>query len=117
MKFSDRVKNMPNSKLTSCFHCFGAEAVYNTRLTATSVVKKAKRGKIHVQPESVKRRKVANGSKRRQDKGQTARNNPFQKVAGNAKRVHRFADNVLRNEPVAKKAGRSMATKTRIYEH
>jgi hypothetical protein len=46
---------MPMSKLTTCFHSFGVRGVYNTNLTATSVVKKRKRGKIHVQPEAVKR--------------------------------------------------------------
>lgn len=116
MKFADRVKKMPKSKLTTGFHSFGAEGVYNTRLITTYIVKRRKRGKIHVQPEAVKRRKVSNGSRKRQDKGQTAKNNPFQPVAGSAKRAHRFAENVRRNQQVAKKAGRSMATKTRIYE-
>jgi hypothetical protein len=59
LKFADRAKKMPKSKLTSCFHSFGAAGVCHTCLTATSIVKKAKRGKIHVHPESVKRRKVA----------------------------------------------------------
>ena len=117
LKFSDRVKNMTKSKLTASLHCFGAEGVYNTHLTTTSAVKKRKRGTIHVQPEAVERRKLGNGSKRKQNKGQTAKNNPFKKVAGHTKRAHRFAENVQRNEPVAKKAGRSMATKTRIYEN
>ena len=94
LKFADRVKNMPKSKLTTSFHCFGAEGVYNTRLTNTSIVKKRKRGTISVQTEAVKRRKVRNGSRRKQNKGQTAKNNPFKKVAGNAKRAHRFAENV-----------------------
>ena len=116
LKFADRAKKMPKSKLTSCFHSFGAAGVCHTGLTATSIVKKAKRGKIHVQPESVKRRKVADGTRRRQAQGQTLKNNPFKPVAGKAKRVHMFAENVRRNEPVAKKAGRSMATKTRVYE-
>lgn len=117
LKFADRAKKMPKSKLATCFHSFGAAGVCNTRLTATSIVKKAKkRGKIFVQPESVKRRKVADGTRRRQPQGQTVRNNPFTLVAGKPKRSHKFAENVRRNEPVAKKAGRSMATKTRIYE-
>jgi hypothetical protein len=29
--------------------------------------------------------------------------------------LHQFAENVRRNEPVAKKSGRTMATKTRLY--
>ena len=89
LTFADRVKKMPKSKLTTSFHCFGAEWVYNTRLTETSIVKKRKGGTIAVQPEAVKRRKVSNGSRRKQNKGQTAKNNPFQKVAENTKRAHR----------------------------
>ena len=54
---------MTKSKLTASLHCFGAKGVY---LTATSAVKKRKRGTIHVQPEAVKRRKLGNGSKRKQ---------------------------------------------------
>ncbi len=117
LKFSDRAQKMSKSKLATSFHCFGAEGVYNTRISTTSVVKKRKRGTISVQPETVKRRKVRNGSKRKQNKGQTAKNNPFEKVSAKTKCEHRFAENVRRNEQVAKKAGRSMATKTRIYEH
>ncbi len=115
MKFAERVTKMPTSKLATSFHSFGTQAVFNTRLTTTSVVKKRKRGKIHVQPESVKRRRVANGSKASQSKGQNCKNNPFQKEAGKPKRLHQFAENVRRNEPVAKKSGRTMATKTRLY--
>ena len=103
LTFADRVKKMPKSKLTTSFHCFGAEWVYNTRLTETSIVKKRKGGTIAVQPEAVKRRKVRNGSRRKKNKGQTAKNNPFQKVAENTKRAHRFAENVQRNEHVAKR--------------
>ena len=55
LKFSDRVKRMPSSKLASLFHSFGASGVTSTRLTATSIVKKAKRrSKIFVQPEALK---------------------------------------------------------------
>ena len=69
-----------------------------------------------MQPEAVKRRKTETGSKNKISKGQVVRRNPFLKVAGQRKRVHKFSENVQRNEPVAKKAGRSMATKTRCYE-
>ena len=91
LKFADRAKKMPTSKLTTCFHTFGSAGVCNTRLTATAIVKRAKRGKIHVQPESVKRRKVEDGSRRRLPQGQTARNNPFKPMAGKTKRAHKFA--------------------------
>jgi hypothetical protein len=103
MKFVERVTKMPISKLATSFHSFGTQVVINTCLTTTSVVKKRKRGKIHVQPESVKRRRVANGSKASQGKGKSCKNNPFQKEAGKPKRLHQFEENVRRNELVAKK--------------
>ena len=84
---------MSKSKLTIAFHSFGARGVCNY-LRTFSVVKKRKRGKIHVQPEAVKRRKNVTGSKRQQNKGQTVHSNPFEKQAGRAKRVHKFAENV-----------------------
>ena len=58
---------------------------------------------------------MAHGSKASQSKGQNCKNNPFQKEAGKLKRLHQFAENVRRNEPVAKKSGRTIATKTRLY--
>ena len=77
---------MQNSKLATCFHSFGATGVYNARQTTTSIVKKARKGKIPVQPTAVARRKVVNGTRRRQLQGQTKINNPFKPVAGKAKR-------------------------------
>ena len=115
LKFANRVQQMPVSKLASCLHSFGAAAVTHSRVTASSIVKRAKRSKIHVQPEAVKRRKVASGSKAKQPKGQISKNNPFVLKAGKAKRLHRFAHNVRQNECVAKKAGRTMHTKTRCF--
>ena len=116
LKFADRAQNMQNSKLATCFHSFGATGVYNACQTTTSIVKKARTGKIPVQPTAVGRRKVVNGTRRRQPQGQTKINNPFKPVAGKAKRTHQLACIVSNNEPVAKKAGRNMATKTRLYE-
>ena len=68
-----------------------------------------------MQPGAVKRRKLTNGSRSKQPKGQILKSNPFDKIAERPKRLHMFAENVRRNEPVAKKAGRSMSTKTRIH--
>lgn len=114
VRFANCAKNMPKSRLSSFFHNFGAVGVFRTRLTATSVVRKAKRGKIYVQPDSVKRRKLNDGSKRKKAQGQNARSKPFKPATGKAKQSNRFAENVRRNEKVAKKAGRTMATNTRI---
>lgn len=83
---------------------------------ASDNVKRAKWGKIHVQPEAVKRRKVESGSRTKQQKGQILKHNPFKRKAGRAKRCRQFAENIRQNEPVSKKAGRTMSTKTRCYE-
>lgn len=116
LKFADRVQKMPLSKLTSCFHTFGAAGVTHSRVTTTSIVKRAKRGKIHVQPEAVKRRKLESGSRAKQPKGQISKSNPFLLKPGRAKRLHQFAHNVRQNEQVSKKAGRTMSTRTRCCE-
>ncbi len=116
LKFADRVQRMPTSRLASYFHTFGAKGVTHSRATATSIVRRAKRGKIHVQPEAVKRRKLESGSRAKQSKGQVSKNNPFLLKAGKAKRAHQFAHNVRQNQPVSKKAGRTMTTKTRCCE-
>ena len=65
LKFANRVNKMPKSKLATCFHAFGAIGLRNTCLTGISIVKK-RTGKIFVQPESVKHRKVADGTRKRQ---------------------------------------------------
>ena len=44
IKFEERVTKMPTSKLATSFHSFGTQAVFNTCLTTTSVVKKRKQG-------------------------------------------------------------------------
>ena len=116
VKFSQRMKTMPVSRLTSVFHTFGTLGVNSKRITATSIVKHSKRGKIHVQPEAVKRGKLTAGGRAKQAKGQNVKSNAFKRITGKPKRAHQFAENVRHNEPVSKKAGRSMATKTRIYE-
>ena len=111
LKFCDRTRKMSTGRLSSCLHTFGSTQVTSLRNTASSIVSKAKRGKIHVQPEAVKRRKTQSGSRNKQSKGQIARNNPFQLAAGQRKRLHQFSENVRKNESVAKKAGRSMSTR------
>ena len=39
--------------------------------------------------------------------------NPFDKQKPQRKRAHKFSSNILNNEPVSKKAGRTMASKTK----
>ena len=99
---------MPTSKLTNAFHIFGAKGVIHARATATSIVRRVKRGKIYVQPEAVKQRKLNSGSRAKQSKGQVSKNNLFSLKPSRGKRLHQFAHNVRQNQPVSKKAGREL---------
>ena len=62
--------------------------------------------------QAVKRRKSENGSKKAIVKGMKVKCNPFDKNVS-TKRLHKFSSNVVNNEAAAKKAGRSMASKTK----
>ena len=112
MKFCERVQKFPLSRLSSSLHNFGAQSSASLKITATSTLKKARKGKIYVQPEAVKRRKTKNGSKKATVKGMNVKNNPFDKEVSK-KRMHKFSLNVASNEAVSKKAGRTMVSKTK----
>ena len=60
--------SMSNPRLASALHCFGYDnSSYSLKITK-AVVRNVKRNKIKVQPEAVKRRKTANGSRQKQSK-------------------------------------------------
>ena len=116
IKFAERVRGMSNPRLASALHCFGNDkSSYSLKITKATV-RNAKRNKIKVQPEAVKRRKTANGSRQKQSKRnhQEFRSSIPSNTQVQGKRLHEFAKNVFNNEPVAKKAGRSMASVTKI---
>ena len=113
IKFTNRVRNIPSSKLASAFHLFGTDKFVSSHSTLQHGGLKRKRGKISVQPESVKRRKRKRGSRQQQSSGrQLELTVPIPKT----KRTHSFSENVKRNENVAKKAGRSTFSKTKIFK-
>ncbi len=114
IKFAERVHGMSNPRLASALHCFGSDNT-SYSLKISKGVRNAKRNKIKVQPEAVKRRKTANGSRQKQSKGncQEFRSSIPNNTHIQGKRLHKFAKNVSNNEPVAKKAGRSMASVTK----
>ena len=58
VKFNDRVRKFTRSQLTTALHTFGTSGRSNLKITATNSLKRAKRGKIGVQPGAVLRRKV-----------------------------------------------------------
>jgi len=112
LKFKERLDLFQSTpRLESALHSFGS-SLSSSKKAATSILKRCKRGKIHVQPSSVSRRIIKNGSKTRRHKGQRKKN-PFEKQQISIKRVHSFSENINNNENVPKKAGRTMSSKTR----
>ena len=82
-------------------------------------MKKARRGKIHVQPEAVKRRKSNDGKKagswnaQSEGKKRSLPDLPVKSVR--VKSVHQLSDNVRENVTAPTKAGRTMTSKTRSF--
>ena len=115
LKFCERVNKYKaqTSKLSSAFHSFGSPVSSSRKICATASLKKARRGKIYVQPEAVKRRKSETGSKKPIIKGMRIKSNPFDKSV-TKKRLHKFSANVQSNEAVPHKAGRTMSSKTKF---
>uniref|UniRef100_A0A7M5V903 SWIM-type domain-containing protein n=1 Tax=Clytia hemisphaerica TaxID=252671 RepID=A0A7M5V903_9CNID len=93
MTFCDRVQKYPTSRLTSLFHSFGSTMTTSRKITANSILKKAKRGKIFVQPGAVQRRASLSGSRNARVKGMQVKNNPFVGKIPSRKRPHAFSDN------------------------
>ena len=118
MKMNTRIKKMSTGQLTSALHNFGSQQFRSKRITTTggSLVKRSQKFKIGVQPESVKRRKVKHGSKRVLKKGRpsTLLSSKMPIKVPSLKRKHDFSRNVLDNETMAKKAGRSMLSKCKV---
>ncbi|XP_057311257.1 uncharacterized protein LOC130649070 [Hydractinia symbiolongicarpus] len=114
-KFCDRISKYETqtSKLCSAFHTFASDIHYSKKVTNQTHSKSRTGKKIKVQPEAVKRRSTISGSKVAIQKGMTKRKNPFN-VEPSLKRGHSFTKNVSNNEPVAKKAGRTMGSKTKF---
>ena len=55
------------------------------------------------------------GSRTAKVKGMTARKNPLNDFVVSRKRVHHFAENTRNNEAVAKKASRTMSSRTKHH--
>lgn len=102
------------SRLSNAFHSFASPSNSSLKVTATASLKRARKGKIHVQPGAVKRRKLADGSKKDKSRGKSVKNNPFASKEVQVKRADNFSCNVSRNEAVSHKAGRTMGSKTKF---
>ena len=68
MKFSKHLLKLPTSRLGSALHCFGSTYAGNSSIKSLTG-KRTKRKKISVQPEAIKSRKIVNGSRQKQSKG------------------------------------------------
>ena len=110
---------MSLGQLSSALHSFGTLSAFKSKKIPKDspfYMKKAQKNKIGVQPEAVKRRKFKNGSRKALKKsGATAPIiNRLPEKQRATKRKHKFAVNVLQNDPAPKKAGRSMASRRKI---
>ena len=113
VKFNSRLSKMSINKLGSFLHAFGTTQYHNKKVNTSSSLffRRSQKNKISVQPEAVKRRKGKSGSKRALPKGKSSNLLPVKAIS--TKRKHKFTTNVENNEPVAKKAGRNMMSKTK----
>ena len=114
LKFSEHVRGMSDQRLASALYCFNSDST-RSALRVSRATRQARQNKIKVQLEAVRRRMTKNGSRQRQSKGNSQEFRsviPSQSQVRN-KRLHNFVHNVANNEPVAKKAGRSMMSVTK----
>ena len=116
-KFSKRLENMTTGQLTSALHEFGSQRFETIKDSSTkkSFARRGQKFKIGVQPEAVKRRVNKNGTKKSLKKGKSSKftSSCLPTKLPSRKRKHQFVTNVTSNQPVAKKAGRSMVSKTK----
>ena len=107
LKFSKRCKELPMSRLPSAFHEFG-----NNVLEQESQKRKKSSTKISLQPGSVKRRNVRNGSRQKQSPGRKL--SLLKPTLKKALRPHYFAETVRKNQAVAKVSRSVMSSKTKL---
>ena len=105
---------MTDGQMITALHTFGSPRA-STRISsqARSVAKHYQKTKIGVQPEAVKRREIKNGTKRALKKGRPSAglSSKLPVPIHLRKREHSFSNNVINNEAVPKKAGRTMSSK------
>ena len=105
LKFCDKLKDIPLSRLPSCFYQFGADVC--------GLEKRSKgRPRIKVQVESQKRSADFSGSREIQSSG---RKLVLKAKKTRPRRLHNFVENVCKNERVANKSQSIMASKTKHF--
>ena len=101
------LKELPMCRLPSAFHKFG-----NNVLEQKSQKRKKSSTKISLQPGSVKRRNVRNGSRQKQSPGRKL--SLLKPTLKKALRPHYFAETVRKNQAVAKVSRSVMSSKTKL---
>ena len=112
--FHSQVVKMSNGQLTSAMVKFGKEVYLrksSVNCSSPYFLKGNHRGKISVQPTSVQRRRVKNGSKRAQPKGTTSAMLPIKPKP--QKRPHSLSKSILNNQSLGKKHQSNMHSITR----
>ena len=118
IKMYSRLQTMNTTQVASALHCFGGRIINDKALrkTASVLLGKAKKGRISVGPEAVKRRKQnPSRSRKALPKGrlQDLSLKLPNKTNYTKRRKHSIELNIKNNTQVAKKAGRSMGTKSK----
>ena len=123
VKFSKSLKMKSDSQIETALHLFDSSlAKGNQSLHANSklLLHKAKKGRINVQAEAVKRRKAGGHGRKALPKGKFTTlklNDRMLPDKGNSsmKRQHNFTSNTKENVAVSKKAGWNMVSRTKKY--
>ena len=118
-KFRERLGKLSSRQAVSALHKFGsAEYLKKIQSKAKSIVKRAERQHIGVQPAAVQRRRSGNGSRRREVVGSSCPPKATmcaipEPLPGKKKRGHVLGDNIGNNVPSAKKHSTSMKSLSR----
>ena len=112
--FRRRLGKLSTRQTVSALHKFGSvEYLKKVQPHAKSVVKRAEKRLIGVQPTSVQRRKTENGSRRREMIGRPSISSIPEPNPGKRKRNHSLGNNIKKNVASAKKHSANMKSLTR----
>lgn len=116
-KFNKRLKILTKRQTVSALYKFGSVQFFKkVQPKVKSIIRRAEKKKIGVQPTAVQRRKTSNGSRQRIMGGSSLKvplNNIPEPHHGKQKRKHKLGDNIADNVNSAKKHAVSMKTLSR----
>ena len=113
IKSTQRIMKKSISQLSTALDCFDSSSTKQSSLVQQSI-SHLKKGRIHVQPGAVKRRKNPSKSRQALMKGSTSVSMMMPERPNiSKKRIHALSQNIANHQQVSKKSGRSMTTLTK----